>query len=84
MRTKLRSAPTAEDLATLKRIHRELQDLARGFHPSAIGYAPLFACIATVQACGAEWSGNASVWRERDSIRTGSTYEMLKQRADSA
>lgn len=75
MRTKLRSAPTADDLATLDRIHRELQELARGFHPAAIGYSPLFACIATVQACGAEWSGNPSVWREVHSITTGAAYK---------
>lgn len=69
MRTKLRGAPTAEDVARLEAIHRDLQRLMVGMNPSAACHAPLFAAIATVQACGAEWSGNPSIWRERDSIR---------------
>jgi hypothetical protein len=42
-----------------------------GLHPAAHGHAPLFAAIATVQACGQEWSGQPDIWRVRDSIGHG-------------
>lgn len=74
MRTKLRGAPTAEDLAKLETIHRDLQRLMIGMNPAAACHAPLFAAIATVQACGAEWSGNPSIWREVHTIHTNSAY----------
>ena len=71
MRVKLKTSPTAEDLERLGDIHRQLQKLMVGFHPAAHGHAPLFAAIATVQACGQEWSGQPDIWRVRDSIGHG-------------
>ncbi len=72
VKVKLKSSPTAEDLKRLGEIHRQLRTLMVGFHPAAHGHAPLFAAIATVQACGQEWSGQPNIWRERDSIGCGS------------
>jgi hypothetical protein len=71
VKVKLKTAPTSMDLQQLGEVHRQLQKLMVGFHPAATGHAPLYAAIATVQACGREWSGRPDIWRERDSIGFG-------------
>lgn len=64
MKTELKNSIDQADLDKLKSIHRELQALMVGLNPSAECHAPLFAAAATVQACGAAWSGNGQIWRE--------------------
>lgn len=68
VQVKLKSQVTADDLEELRRIYRDLQKLTVGLNPSAQCHAPLYACIATVQACGADWSGNPHIWRATDPI----------------
>jgi hypothetical protein len=75
VKSRLKGAPTAQDVARLASIHRELQALMVGMNPGAPCHAPLFAAIATVQACGAEWSGNPAIWREIHSIQAGGAYK---------
>jgi hypothetical protein len=58
MPTKLRSAPTAADLAELAAVHRRLQALTTGFNPAAAGHPPLMAAIFAVRGCLVEWSGD--------------------------
>jgi len=70
-KVKLKSSTTTEDLKRLGDIHRQRQTLMVGFHPTAHGHARLYAAIATVQACGQEWSGQPSIWRKKDSIGHG-------------
>lgn len=61
MRTNLRRSITAEDVAKLKDIHRQLCELMRGLHASSPAHAPLYAAIATVNACAVDWSGDPMV-----------------------
>ena len=72
MRTKLRNRIEQADIDELANIHHALQKLMIGMNPSSECHAPLFAAIATVQACAAAWSGNGEIFRERHSIKTGS------------
>ena len=74
VKVKLKTSPTTEDLERLGDIHRQLQKLMVGFHPAAVGHAPLFAAIATVKACGREWSGKPDIWHVRDSIGHGPSH----------
>jgi len=69
MKVKLRSQITPADIDALADIYRALQKLMVGLNPSAGCHAPLFAAIATVQACAAEWSGNGQIFREPNSAR---------------
>ncbi|WP_313004229.1 hypothetical protein [Brevundimonas sp.] len=68
MKVKLRSQITPADIAALADIYRDLQKLMVGPNPSAGCHAPLFAALATVQSCAAEWSGNGQIFREPNSI----------------
>lgn len=75
MKTKLRNRIEQADLDELANIHRALQKLMIGMNPASECHAPLFAAMATVQACGAAWSGDGEIWRKRDSIKTGSAWD---------
>lgn len=68
MKVNLRNRIDQTDLDELANIHRALQKLMVGMNPASECHAPLFAAIATVQACGAVWSGNGEIWRARHSI----------------
>lgn len=68
MKVKLRNQITSADIEELASIYQALQKLMVGMNPSAGCHAPLFAALATVQACAAEWSGNGQIFREPDSI----------------
>lgn len=61
MRTKLKRAITADDLAKLTRLYRQMQDLTIGLHPSAIGAAMLMASLAVVRQTLVEWAGDPAV-----------------------
>lgn len=69
MRTRMKRAPTAEDLKLLATAHRQLQMLTVGLHPSCAGFLPLYASIATVRACMVEWSGDPNAGLDLDSIK---------------
>lgn len=69
MKTRLRRAPDANDLARLADAHRLLQQITVGLHPACAGFLPLYASIATVRACMVEWSGDPLAGLDLDSIK---------------
>lgn len=68
MRTKLKGQITPDDLAKLKAIHRDLQNLTIGLNPSSGAAPPLMAAIAVVEWCAVEWSGDPTVVRKTHTI----------------
>lgn len=69
MQVNLRSKITDADLKALGDIHLALQNLGSGMSPSSGYYPPLYAAMATVKACGVEWSGRPDWRHEAHSIK---------------
>lgn len=59
---RLRSAITRQDIDTLREAHHILIRLLSGLHPGSGWYPPLFAAVATLRGCAAEWSGDPGIW----------------------
>ena len=59
---KLRGVISQADLDELEQVYRQLQKMMIGMNPSAPIHAPLYAAMATVRACGVDWSQNPHIW----------------------